>query len=165
MKLTELWTRYATERYITSQRGSAWHCYIGHVLSIGKIWFSTSRPGKKHWIFCNQTWQAWLRRWDLQTHQIWWRSVTKWRLHVVAKYNGFVTFFSRLFFFFSVSSASPQVAILIWIARLMAQKSCSNWYMVFRFLAKNCFNIRAPESKLPLNVKIPQQSYIFDWKL
>jgi len=31
---------------ITSQRGSAWHCYIGCLLFKGKMLFSTSRPGK-----------------------------------------------------------------------------------------------------------------------
>jgi len=34
-----------------------------------------------------------------------------------------------------------------------------------RFLTKNRFNIRAPESKLPLNVKIPQKKLHFYWKL
>jgi len=51
------------------------------------------------------------------------RLVVKWLLHMVVKYNGFVTFFSRLF---SVSSASLQVAILVLIAHLMAQKSFSD---------------------------------------
>jgi len=36
---------------ITSQRGSAWHCYEGHLLSIGKMRFSTSRPGKTNEYF------------------------------------------------------------------------------------------------------------------
>jgi len=31
---------------ITSQRGSAWHCYIGRLISKGKMRFFTSQPGK-----------------------------------------------------------------------------------------------------------------------
>jgi len=36
---------------ITSQRGSAWHCYIGPLLSIGKMRLSTSRRGKTNEYF------------------------------------------------------------------------------------------------------------------
>jgi len=36
---------------ITSQRGSAWHCYIGPLLSIGKKQFSTSQSGKTNEYF------------------------------------------------------------------------------------------------------------------
>jgi len=36
---------------ITSQRGSAWHCYIGRLLSKGKMSFSTFRPGKTNEYF------------------------------------------------------------------------------------------------------------------
>ena len=35
----------------TSQRGSAWQCYIGRWLSIGKHAFSTCRPGKTNVSF------------------------------------------------------------------------------------------------------------------
>jgi len=38
-------------RNTTSQRGSAWHCYIGPLLSIGKMRFSTFRPGKTNKYF------------------------------------------------------------------------------------------------------------------
>jgi len=38
-------------RNITSQRGSAWHCYIGRLISKGKMRFSTSRPGKTNEYF------------------------------------------------------------------------------------------------------------------
>jgi len=89
--------------------------------------FSTSRPGKNNEYFVTK-----LGRRDnvgkIYKHQIRWRSVAKWRLNVVVIDNGFVTFFVHLFLFFSVSSASPQVAILVRIARLMAQKSYSDWY-------------------------------------
>jgi len=54
--------------------------------------------------------------------------VAKWRLQMVVKYNGFVTFFSRLFSFYFISSASPQVEILVRFRRLMAQKTSSDWY-------------------------------------
>jgi len=37
---------------------------------------------------------------EIYNLQIWCRSVAKWRLHTVVKYNGFVTFFSHFFFFF-----------------------------------------------------------------
>jgi len=37
--------------YITSQLGSAWHCYIGRLLSKGKMHFTTSRPGKTNEYF------------------------------------------------------------------------------------------------------------------
>jgi len=36
---------------ITSQRGSAWHCYIGRLLSIGKMQFSTSWSGNTNEYF------------------------------------------------------------------------------------------------------------------
>jgi len=36
---------------ITSQRGTAWHCYIGRLLSKGKMLFSTSRPGQTNEYF------------------------------------------------------------------------------------------------------------------
>jgi len=36
---------------ITSQRGSAWRCCIGRLLSKGKMRFSTSRPGKTNEYF------------------------------------------------------------------------------------------------------------------
>jgi len=62
----------AQYRAITSQRGSAWHCYKGRLNSKGKMRFSTSRAGKAN-EYWNQTWQAWLCRWD----QIWCRSVAK----------------------------------------------------------------------------------------
>jgi len=52
--------------------------------------------------------------------------VAKWRLQMVVKYNGFVTFFSRLFSFYFISSASPQVEILVRFRRLMAQKTSSD---------------------------------------
>jgi len=42
---------YIAYIYITSQHGSAWHCYIGPFLSIGKMRFSTSRPGKTNTYF------------------------------------------------------------------------------------------------------------------
>jgi len=37
--------------YITSQRGSAWHRYIGPLLSLGKMQFSTSRLGETNEYF------------------------------------------------------------------------------------------------------------------
>jgi len=37
--------------FITSQHGSAWHYYICPLLSIGKMRFSTSRPGKNNQCF------------------------------------------------------------------------------------------------------------------
>jgi len=44
---------FATQRWrctelaiITSQRGSAWHRYIGRLLSKGKMLLTTPRPGK-----------------------------------------------------------------------------------------------------------------------
>jgi len=58
-------------------------------------------------------------------YTIWSGSVAKWRLHMVVKYNGFVTFFSRLFL---LSSDSPQVAILVRLARLLALKTSGDWY-------------------------------------
>jgi len=36
---------------ITCQRSSAWHSYIGRLLSKGKMRFSTSRPGKTNEYF------------------------------------------------------------------------------------------------------------------
>jgi len=88
--------------------------------SIGKMCFSTSRPEKTINYFATK-----LGRRDLRTHQICCRSDAKWHLHMVVKYNRFVTFFSHLFFRFLGQST---VAILVRIARLMAQKSCCNWY-------------------------------------
>jgi len=44
---------------ITSQRGSAWHCYIGHMLFNRKNAILHLSAWKNQWIFCNQTWQAW----------------------------------------------------------------------------------------------------------
>jgi len=34
-------------QFITSQRGSVWHCHIGRLLTKGKMLFSTSPPGKQ----------------------------------------------------------------------------------------------------------------------
>jgi len=36
---------------ITSQPGSAWHCYIGRLISKGKMHFLNSRPGKTNEYF------------------------------------------------------------------------------------------------------------------
>jgi len=39
------------QAYITSQRGSEWHCYIGRLISRGKMRFSTSLHGKNNEYF------------------------------------------------------------------------------------------------------------------
>jgi len=117
------------DQFITSQRGSAWHCYIGPLLSIGKMRFSTSRPGITNEYFVTK-----LGRCDCvgkiykltkfgedrlrNGASTWWWNITVLWLSSSA-------FF---YFLFSVSSASPQVAILVRNALLMAQKSCSDWY-------------------------------------
>jgi len=49
--MEEIYSASHITLHITSQRGSAWHCYIGHMFSIGKIRFSTSRPGKTNEYF------------------------------------------------------------------------------------------------------------------
>ncbi len=84
---------------ITSQRGSAWHCYIGRWLSKGKHAFFRLSPRKNQWKFWNHFWHRWLRWWDLQTRQIWLRSVHRGRLHTVVKYHTFVTYVLPFFFF------------------------------------------------------------------
>jgi len=110
---------------ITSQRGSAWHCYIGHMLSIGKMRFSISRPGKTNEYFVTK-----LGRRDY-VGEIY--KLTKFDAYRLR--NGASTCWWNITVlglssptFFSVSLASPHVAILVRIARLMAQKSCSDWY-------------------------------------
>jgi len=102
---------------ITNQRGSTWHCHIGRSISKGKRRFSTSRPGKTNEYFGSK-----LGRRDYvgkiytkfgadrlrNGASTWWWNITiLWLSSPVI---------------FSVFSPSPQVAILIRIARLMAQK-------------------------------------------
>ena len=96
-------------RAITSQRGSAWQCYIGRWLSIGKPAFFHLSAWKNQWKFKNQFWHRWVRWWDLQTRQIWLRSVYRGRLHTVVKYHTFVTFVLPFFynFFFLRFLISP----------------------------------------------------------
>jgi len=119
---------YVCSLCITSQRGTAWHCYIGPLLSIGKIRFSTSRPGKTNEYFVTKLGR---RNCVGKIYKLtkfgedrlrngastWWWNITVLWLSS-----------STILYFFSVSSASPQVAILVRIVRLMAQKSCSDWY-------------------------------------
>jgi len=108
---------YMQLRAITSQRGSAWHCYIGPLISIWKMRFSTSRPGKTDEYFVTK-----LGRRDNVGKIYKLTNVGEDRLRNGAStwwWNITVCDFLRppfLFFFFSVSSAS-----------LMAQKSCSDW--------------------------------------
>ena len=107
--------QYRICQLVTSQRGSAWQCYIGRWRSKGKPAFFYQSACINQWKFWNQFWHRWLRWWDLQARQIWFRSVHRGRLHTVVKYHTFVTFvlpFFFIFFFFSVSSSRLQVAIL-----------------------------------------------------
>jgi len=111
---------------ITSPRGSAWHCYKGRLLSKGKMLFSTSRPGKTNEYYGNK-----LGRRD-NVDKIY--KLTKFGADRLR--NGASTWWWNITVLWlsspaiiSVSSASPQVAILVWFARLMAQKkTCSDWY-------------------------------------
>jgi len=83
---------------VTSQCGSAWHCYIGRLNYKRKMRFSTSRPGKTNEYFVTKLSKR--DNVDLYTHQIWCRSVAKWRLHGVVKYNGFDFLLPPFFVFF-----------------------------------------------------------------
>jgi len=56
---------------------------------------------------------------------------------MVVKFNGFITFFSHLFVIFPDSSASQQGAILVRIARLMAQMSHDLYTCFWGFGASN----------------------------
>ena len=111
---TRLYRIYYYSSVITSQRGSAWQCYIGrsHQNLVGiwwECWETNGKPAFFHlsasrnqWEFYNQFWHRWLRWWDLQTRQIWLRSVHRGRLHTVVKYHTFVTcspFFLYMFIF------------------------------------------------------------------
>ena len=84
---------------ITSQRGSAWQCYIGRWLSIRKHAFFHLSPWKSHWK---------LFWWDLQTRKILLRSVFRGRLHTEVKCNVFVTVV--LPFFIYTFSTFPHLA-------------------------------------------------------
>jgi len=143
----------------------------------GKMHFSTSRPGKTNEYFATELGRRYYvsKIYKLGADRLWNGASTWW-------WNITVLLLSCLF---SVSSASSHIAILARFARLMAQKLCSHWCtcllrvwwfqihyegisgpknrqiltrrsLHFRFVARNRCNIRAPESKLPLNVKIPQ---------
>jgi len=118
---------YNIYMYITSQRGSAWHCYIGPLFSIGKMRFSTSRPGKTNEYFVTK-----LGRCDYVGKIYNSPNSMKIGCEMAPPRGGEIQRFCDflrppfLFLFFSVSSARPQVAILVRIARLMAQKSCSD---------------------------------------
>jgi len=95
------------------------------LISKGKMLFSTSWPGKTNEYFGTK-----LGRRDYvgEIYKLtkfgadrlgngastWW-----WNITVLWHYSPA---------FFSVPSDSPQVAILVRIARLMAQKSCSDWW-------------------------------------
>jgi len=93
---------------ITSQRGSAWPCYIGHALSMGKMRFSTSRCGKINEYFVTK-----LGRRDY-VGEIYKlikfgenrlrNGASTWKV----KYNGFVTFFVHLFMFFFRFLGQPR---------------------------------------------------------
>jgi len=100
--------------------------HIGRLHSKGKCFFHLS-AWKSQYMFWNQTWQAWLSRQDIQ-------SLTKfgadrqnsasitWWWNITGLWLSFHTFF-----IFSVSLASPQVAILVRFARLLAQKTYFDW--------------------------------------
>ena len=61
--------------FVIRQRGSAWQCYIGRWLSIGKHAFFHLSAWKNHRKFRNYFWHRWLRWWDLKTRHIGLRSV------------------------------------------------------------------------------------------
>jgi len=158
-------------------QGSAWHCYIGRRLSKGNCIFWPLGLEKPMIIFEPNL--AGVTTSVRSTNSL---NLVQIGCEMapprVVKCNGFVTFFSNLFSFFSVSSANPLVAILVRFARLMFQKMWSDWSTcLFRvwclhihlkgslvqktakfgpvkvgtllFLAKNRFYIRTPRVNYP----------------
>jgi len=115
-----LYTGYI--QFITTQRDST---------VIYVVWFLKENAffdffaWKNQWIFWNQTWQA---DYICQIYKL-----TKFGADRLR--NGDSTWLWNIMVlwlsspaFFSVSSANPLVAILVRIARLLAQTSCSHWY-------------------------------------
>jgi len=110
-----------------SQRDSAWHYFIGRLLSEGKMLFSTSRP-EKPIIILEPNLSSEITSVRSTNSQNLVQIICEMAPSRGGEINGFVTFYSRLFSFFFVSSARPQVAIWVRFAGLMAQKTCSDWY-------------------------------------
>jgi len=84
---------------------------------------------------------------SIQTNQIWCTSLAKWRFHMW--WNVMVLWLPSPTLF-SVFSASPQVAIVVRFTRLMAQKTCSDWYAcLFRVCCRQIHNEGSPVQKPP----------------
>ena len=144
-----------TRLTITSQRGSAWQCYIGRWLCRGKHAFFHLSPWKNHQKFSNQFWQTWLRLGDLQAHLIWLRSVHGWRRYTVVKYYGFVTFVLPFFLFPHLAYRSQlwTDSHVLWLKRRV----------LFRTRAFSGFEAFEVNFKGPSAPKTPNMTPVFGW--
>jgi len=88
---------------VTGQGGNAWHCYIGRLISEGKMRFMTSRPGNTNaYLESNITGVITTVRSANSPNlvQIACEMAPPHGGEKTVKYNGYVTFFFRLFFFY-----------------------------------------------------------------
>ena len=141
----------AYEPCITSQRGSEWQCYKNRLLAFyGETCVFLPVGLEKPLKFSNHSWCMQLHRWNLQTHQIWLRSVYKWRRYTVVKFHAFATFVLPFLFFSPVSSSRLQVAILYRFARFVAQTTYSVQYTTFSGFGAFKFTFKgSPAQKTP----------------